>query len=109
MHALGFDEFAIVGHDRGAYTAFRVALDFPDAIRKLVILDAIPIVDALERCDVRFATEWWHWFFFDQPGKPERAILADPNVWYTNSVENMGAKTMPITRRLSTTPIPYTA
>jgi haloacetate dehalogenase len=90
MHALGFDRFAVVGHDRGAYTAFRAALDFPNAISKLVILDAIPIVDALERCDVRFATEWWHWFFFAQIGKPERAILADPNVWYTNSRERMG-------------------
>jgi haloacetate dehalogenase len=90
MHALGFDRFAIVGHDRGAYTAFRAALDFPDAISKLVILDAVPIIDALERCDVRFATEWWHWFFFAQIGKPERAILADPNAWYTNSSDRMG-------------------
>jgi haloacetate dehalogenase len=90
MHALGFDEFAIVGHDRGAYAAFRAALDFPNAINKLVILDAVPIVDSLERCDAQFATEWWHWFFFAQADKPERAILADPNAWYTNSSERMG-------------------
>jgi haloacetate dehalogenase len=92
MHTLGFNRFAIVGHDRGAYTAFRAALDFPESISKLVILDAVPILDALERCDARFATEWWHWFFFAQPGKPERAILADPNAWYTNTCERMGAE-----------------
>jgi haloacetate dehalogenase len=92
MRALGFDRFAIVGHDRGAYTAFGAALDFPNSISKFVIVDAVPILDALERCDARFATEWWHWFFFAQPGKPERAILADPNAWYTNTCERMGAE-----------------
>jgi haloacetate dehalogenase len=71
---------------------FERALDFPESISNLVILDAVPILDALERCDARFATEWWHWFFFAQPGKPERAILADPNAWYTNTCERMGAE-----------------
>jgi len=67
MRYLGFDRFAVVGHNRGAYTAFRVALDHPGAISHLAILDAVPILEALERCDARFATEWWHWFFFAQP------------------------------------------
>ena len=92
MHHLGFERFAIVGHDRGAYTAFRCALDYPSAVTQLAVLDAVPILDALERCDARFATEWWHWFFFAQPDKPERAILADPDAWYRNSPERMGAE-----------------
>ena len=79
MRALGFDRFALAGHDRGAYTAFRAAMDHPAAVTHLAVLDAVPIVEALERCDSRFAAAWWHWFFFAQPDKPERAVLADPD------------------------------
>ncbi|WP_034658646.1 alpha/beta fold hydrolase [Chelativorans sp. J32] len=92
MRQLGFERFAVVGHDRGSYTAFRMAMDFPDVISKLVILDGVPILEALERCDARFATAWWHWFFFAQPEKPERAILADSDRWYLGSPERMGAE-----------------
>jgi len=92
MQRLGFDRFAIVGHDRGAYTAFRAALDHPDRISRLAVLDAVPILEALERCDARFARAWWHWFFFGQPAKPERAILADPGAWYSAAAEQMGAE-----------------
>jgi haloacetate dehalogenase len=53
--------------------------------------EAVPIGEALERCDARFAASWWHWFFVAQPGKPERAILADPDAWYGNAAERMGA------------------
>jgi haloacetate dehalogenase len=92
MAALGHPRFAIVGHDRGAYAAFRTALDHPDAVSHLGILDAVPIADALARCGERFARLWWHWFFFAQPGKPERAIGADPDAWYGGSPERMGAE-----------------
>jgi haloacetate dehalogenase len=44
----------------------------------------------LERCDAQFAEGWWHWFFFAQPDKPERAILADPIAWYGGSADSMG-------------------
>ena len=90
MRRLGHERFSVVGHDRGAYVAFRAALDHPEAIERLVIMDAVPIVEALERCNARFAAAWWHWFFFAQPDKPERAILADPEAWYRNSPERMG-------------------
>jgi len=90
MKVLGFDNFAAVGHDRGGYTAFRLAMDHPTIVARLAILDAVPIIEALERCDARFATAWWHWFFFAQPAKPERAILADPDAWYGGSAEHMG-------------------
>jgi haloacetate dehalogenase len=46
------------------------------------VLDRVPIAEALARTDARFAAAWWHWFFFAQPDKPERAILADPAAWY---------------------------
>ncbi|MBB2971600.1 haloacetate dehalogenase [Mesorhizobium sp. RMAD-H1] len=92
MERLGFGRFAIVGHDRGAYTAFRTAMDHPASVSHLAILDGVPILEALERCDARFATAWWHWFFFAQPEKPERAILADPDAWYEGSAGEMGAQ-----------------
>jgi haloacetate dehalogenase len=91
MRALGHERFDLVGHDRGSYVALRLALDRPDAVRRLALLDCIPIVEHLERTDARFATEWWHWFFFAQPVKPERAILADPDAWYSGNRETMGA------------------
>lgn len=89
MKQLGFDRFSLVGQDRGAYTAFRLAVDHPSAVDRLVILDAVPIVDALERCDARFAQSWWHWFFFSQPEKPERVIVADPDAWYNPPDERL--------------------
>lgn len=92
MRALGHERFAVVGHDRGAYTAFRMALDHPDSIERLAVLDAVPIIEALERCDARFAGLWWHWFFFAQPEKPERAILADPLRWYSADPARMGGE-----------------
>lgn len=90
MRHLGFDRFGLVGHDRGSYTAFRTAMDYPAVVSRLAILDGIPIADALRRCDARFATAWWHWFFFAQAEKPERAILADPDAWYAGSPDTMG-------------------
>jgi haloacetate dehalogenase len=87
MRKLGHERFAIVGHDRGAYVAFRAAMDHPQAIERVVVLDAVPIVEALERCNERFARLWWHWFFFAQADKPERAILADPDTWYANTAQ----------------------
>ncbi|HEY0237217.1 MAG TPA: alpha/beta fold hydrolase, partial [Friedmanniella sp.] len=92
MRSLGVNRFAVVGHDRGSYAAFRLALDHPDVVTRAALLDCIPVVEHLERCDARFATAWWHWFFFAQPGKPERAIGADPLAWYAFDDAAMGAE-----------------
>src|SRR5919206_363949 len=91
MRELGHERFAVVGHDRGAYVASRAALDHPDSIRAAAILDAIPIAEALARCDAKFARAWWHWFFLGQTDKPaERVISADPQAWYRPNREQMG-------------------
>lgn len=83
MDYLDHDRFAVVGHDRGSYVAYRTALDHPDRVSKLVVMDSVPVVEALERCDARFAAAWWHWWFFAQQAKPaERVICADPDTWY---------------------------
>ena len=82
MSTLGHDVFDLLGHDRGSYSALRLALDHPDAVRRLVLPDCLPISEHLDRAGARFATAWWHWFFFAQPEIPERVINADPDAWY---------------------------
>jgi haloacetate dehalogenase len=91
MRSLGHERFAVVGHDRGAYVALRCALDHPASVSALVVLDAVPIGEALARADAKFASAWWHWFFFGQTEKPaERVISADPEAWYRPDRELMG-------------------
>ncbi len=90
MLALGHDRFAVVGHDRGSYYALRLALDHPEAVSKVALLDCLPISEHLDRADARFATAWWHWFFFAQPEIPERVITADPDAWYRGDPALMG-------------------
>ncbi len=93
MERLGHGRFAVVGHDRGSYVAHRAALDHPERITRVVILDSVPIGEALSRCDARFAASWWHWFFYGQAAKPaERCISADPDAWYGGDPDRMGAE-----------------
>jgi haloacetate dehalogenase len=100
MHALGHERFAVVGHDRGAYVASRLALDHPEHVTHLVVMDAVPIAEALARADARFAASWWHWFFFGQTDKPaERVINADPDAWYRVDRELMGEEAYADLRR----------
>lgn len=89
MTHLGHDRFAVVGHDRGSYVAYRTALDHPERVVRLAVLDSVPIVEALERADARFAEEWWHWFFFASD-QAERVITADPMAWYRLDRSAMG-------------------
>ncbi len=90
MGLLGHDRFSVVGHDRGSYVALRLALDHPDRVERLVVIDGVPICEALDRCDARFAERWFHWFFYAQPDRPERAINVDPLGWYGGDPEAMG-------------------
>ncbi|MDQ2739907.1 MAG: alpha/beta hydrolase [Actinomycetota bacterium] len=92
MEQLGHPEFAVVGHDRGSYVAFRMALDLPDVVTRVALLDSIPIIEHLERMTPEFATQWWHWFFFAQPDIPERVISADPDSWYRGDPAVMGVE-----------------
>jgi haloacetate dehalogenase len=90
MRLLGHSSFAVVGHDRGAYVAFRLAMDHPYIVTRLAVLDAVPIGEALARCDARFAASWWHWFFLGQTDKPaERVINLDPDAWYQATPAHM--------------------
>jgi haloacetate dehalogenase len=79
MQSLGFSEFAVVGHDRGARVAHRMALDHAERVTKLALLDIIPTSVAFANVDKEMATGAFNWFFSIQPdGLPERLIGAEP-------------------------------
>jgi haloacetate dehalogenase len=79
MEALGHDGFMVVGHDRGARVAHRMALDHPRAVRKAAVLDILPTLTLYEQTDAEFATAYWEWFFFIQGYDfPEVLIGAAP-------------------------------
>jgi haloacetate dehalogenase len=83
MQQLGFERFAVAGHDRGGRVAYRLALDHPERVEKVAVLDIIPTGEAFRRTDFRFAMGYWHWFFLAQPfDLPERLIGADPEGYF---------------------------
>jgi haloacetate dehalogenase len=90
MTHLGHRRFAVMGHDRGSYVAFRLALDHADRVSALGVFDGVPITHHLDHGGTRFALHWWHWFFFAQPEIPERVIGADPDAWYGGDPAVMG-------------------
>jgi haloacetate dehalogenase len=94
MTWLGYERFAVAGHDRGCYVALRLALDHPGRVTRLAVLDGVPISEALDRADADFAASWWHWFFFAQTRHPaEDLINRDPDEWYgPGDPERMGAE-----------------
>ena len=83
MQQLGFERFAVAGHDRGARVAYRMALDHPERVSRLAVLDIIPTGEHFWRTDMAFALGYYHWFFLAQPYDfPERLIGADPDYYY---------------------------
>lgn len=79
METLGYDQFSVVGHDRGGRVAHRMALDFPLAIQRLAVLDIAPTLTMYDKTDQTFATRYFWWFFLIQPdGLPEKMIGSDP-------------------------------
>ena len=74
MRALGHGQYAVVGHDRGARVAHRLALDHPDAVTRLVVLDIVPTHTVFRDAGKDLAAAYWHWFFFQVPDLPEVMI-----------------------------------
>ncbi|MDW8126017.1 MAG: alpha/beta hydrolase [Geminicoccaceae bacterium] len=82
MEELGFPRFAVVGHDRGGRVAHRLALDRPERVEKLAVLDIVPTRTVFAATDRELALGYFHWFFLAQPAPlPERMIGADPDFW----------------------------
>ncbi|MEM6759165.1 MAG: alpha/beta hydrolase [Pseudomonadota bacterium] len=94
MRALGFDQFHVVGHDRGGRTAFRMALDTPDALLSLAVLDIVPTQYLLEHFDHRVARAYYHWTFLAQPAPiPETLIGFDPDGFFDGILLGLGNST----------------
>jgi len=81
MRELGFTRFDVAGHDRGGRCAYRLALDHPEAVGKLAVLDIVPTGEAFRRADAAFALDYWVWSFLAAPHPvPERLIGAKPQL-----------------------------
>jgi haloacetate dehalogenase len=79
MKALGHERFVVVGHDRGGRVGHRMAMDHPDAVAGLAVLDIAPTLAMYENTTEAFARAYWHWFFLILPAPvPEKMLGADP-------------------------------
>ncbi|MCZ8109656.1 MAG: alpha/beta fold hydrolase [Betaproteobacteria bacterium] len=95
MRQLGHERFAVAGHDRGGRVAHRLALDAPEAVARLAVLDIAPTLDMLEGADWRFGRAYYHWFFLAQPApEPERMIAADPVRYLHRKLGGWGAASL---------------
>jgi haloacetate dehalogenase len=82
MAGLGHERFSVAGHDRGGRVAYRLALDYPDVVERLAVLDIIPTGEMFDRGGREFGLSHYHWFFLAQPAPlPEQLIGANPD-WY---------------------------
>jgi haloacetate dehalogenase len=80
MSALGHETFAVVGHDRGARVAHRLALDHPGRVSRVAVLNTVPTVEQFERMGAGPSLGYWPWFLLAQPAPfPERLLEADPD------------------------------
>jgi haloacetate dehalogenase len=77
MRALGFERWAVAGHDRGGRVAHRMALDFPQCVERVAFLDIVPTHHMLNNIQRQWAVDSYHWFFMAQPyDYPEKMIEA---------------------------------
>ena len=92
MSALGHDRFALVGHDRGARISYRMALDHPDRLNKVAVLDILPTFDYWQRMDRAFALKIYHWAFLAQPAPfPENLIAASAGYYLDHTLASWTA------------------
>jgi haloacetate dehalogenase len=82
MQHFGFEHFMVCAHDRGARVAHRMAVDFPQAVDRLMLLDIAPTLAMYEATDRTFATAYFHWFLLIQPEPlPELLIGSQPDAY----------------------------
>ena len=93
MRGLGFEQFFVCGHDRGGRVAHRLALDHPQPVRKLALLDISPTLTMYERTTMEFARAYYHWFFLIQPAPlPETLIGASPAFYLRTKLGGWGSE-----------------
>ena len=92
MRSLGLDRFSVAGHDRGARVAHRLAVDHPERIANVAVLDIVPTEAAWARADDRFAQAYWPWSLLCQPEPlPERLLASAPGAVVDNSLSEWGS------------------
>jgi haloacetate dehalogenase len=92
MQALGHARFCACGHDRGGRVAHRMALDHPDRVARLMVLDISPTRTMYGRTSMEFARLYYHWFFLIQPAPlPERLIGSDPLFYLRTKLGGWGS------------------
>ena len=92
MSSLGHDNFFVAGHDRGARVTHRMALDYPERVKKACVMDIAPTHHMFKTTDQNFATGYYHWFFLTQPdGLPEHMIGLDPAYYLTEKLHRWSA------------------
>jgi haloacetate dehalogenase len=93
MRALGHERFHVVGHDRGGRVSHRMALDWPDHVRSLSVLDLVPTHALYNQTNRKLAATYWQWYFLPLPTPfPERLIGADPDYYFENCLVSVGGK-----------------
>lgn len=91
MRAVGYDRFALAGHDRGGRVAYRIALDHPDSVTRVALLDVVSTYDVWDRADARMAQAFWPFSLLAQPAPfPERLIAAAPEAIVDNALGDWG-------------------
>ena len=85
MAKLGFQTFTLIGHDRGGRVSYRMVLDHPNNVERLAVFDVIPILEAWNRSDARFARTYWPWILLSQKQPlPESYLLGAPEAVFHN-------------------------
>ncbi|HSV34734.1 MAG TPA: alpha/beta hydrolase [Ramlibacter sp.] len=92
MDALGAPQFLLCGHDRGGRVAARLALDHPQRVKKLCVIDIAPTLDMYNATDMTFARYYYHWFHLIQPAPlPEAMIGGDPRLYLHTKLGGWGS------------------
>jgi haloacetate dehalogenase len=97
MQRLGFESFFVAGHDRGGRVAHRMALDHPQRVRKVAVLDIVPTRKMFASFDQYLATVYFHWFFLIQPHPfPERLLGSDPEYFIRSRFAGLSSGGRPL-------------
>lgn len=92
MSYFGYNDFFLAAHDRGARVAHRMALDYPESIKRICVMDIVPTLHMFRTADQQFASSYYHWFFLIQPdGLPEHLIGADPAYYLREKLKRWSA------------------
>jgi haloacetate dehalogenase len=97
MNAMGFAQFAVAGHDRGGRVAYRMALDHPDRVSHVAVLDVLTTETAWTHADDRFAQAYWPWSFLAQPEPlPEKLLTTSADAVVNNALDTWGPTAVPV-------------